>query len=77
MDEDLTDKERENFAKSEGKTIDDELYEKCLYVKTESEQIADLMAFGFDVSRLGVTGGKADVVTPIVEDGQGDEELGF
>ena len=54
MDEDLTDTERENFAKAEGKKFPEELFEKVLYMKTEAEQIEDLKAFGFDVSLLGI-----------------------
>lgn len=54
MDEDLTDTERENFAKAEGKKFPAELFEKVLYMKTEAEQIEDLKAFGFDVSLLGI-----------------------
>lgn len=61
MDEDLTDTERENFAKAEGKQFPAELFEKVLYMKTEAEQIEDLKAFGFDVSLLGIeNGGGAD-----------------
>lgn len=54
MDEDLTDTERENFAKADGKEFPEELFEKVLYMKTEAEQIEDLKAFGFDVSLLGL-----------------------
>lgn len=54
MDEDLTDTERKNFAKAEGKQFPAELFEKVLYMKTEAEQIEDLKAFGFDVSLLGI-----------------------
>jgi hypothetical protein len=56
MDEDLTDTERENFAKADGKEFPTELFEKVLYMKTEAEQIEDLKAFGFDVSLLGLEG---------------------
>lgn len=75
MDDDLTDTERKNFDATAGKEIDEEIYENCLYVKGEAEQIEDLTKFGFDVSRLGVSGG--DEVKPI-EDGPGEEpDYGF
>ncbi|MDR9792726.1 hypothetical protein Q8A72_07015 [Aeribacillus pallidus] len=60
MDEDLTDTERENFAKADGKEFPAELFEKVLYMKTEAEQIEDLKAFGFDVSLLGVDGAESE-----------------
>jgi hypothetical protein len=69
MDEDLTDTERENFAKADGKEFPFELFENVLYMKTEAEQLDDLKAFGFDVSRLGVDGAEAS--------GEGDEVYGF
>lgn len=58
MDEDLTDKERENFNKAKDAKVPDELYENVLYMKNVSEQIEDLERFGFDVSRLNVVGGE-------------------
>lgn len=60
MDEDLTEVERKNFEEADGKEFPAELFEKVLYMKTEDEQIADLKAFGFDVSRLGVDGAESD-----------------
>jgi len=60
MDEDLTDTERENFAKADGEEFPAELFEKVLYMKTEAEQIEDLKAFGFDVSLLGVDGAESE-----------------
>ena len=60
MDEDLTEVERKNFEEADGKEFPAELFEKVLYMKTEAEQIEDLKAFGFDVSRLGVDGAESD-----------------
>lgn len=54
MEEDLTDKERANFEKSDGLEIPREYFTKSLYVKKPEEQIEDLKKFGFDVSRLGI-----------------------
>jgi len=59
MDEDLTEVERKNFEEADGKEFPAELFEKVLYMKTEEEQIADLKAFGFDVSLLGVDGAES------------------
>ena len=56
MDEDLTDAERKNFEAAAKLTISDELFESVLYVKTEEEQAADLVAFGFDPARIGYSG---------------------
>jgi len=56
MDEDLTEVERKNFEEAGGKEFPAELFEKVLYMKTEEEQLADLKAFGFDVSLLGLEG---------------------
>lgn len=60
MDEDLTDAERKNFEAAAKLTISDELFESVLYVKTEDEQAADLIAFGFDPARIGYSGQAAD-----------------
>ena len=54
MDDDLTDQQRAHFEKAAGMAIPDDLYENVLTVKSEAEQIEDLKAFGFDVSRLGI-----------------------
>lgn len=45
VEEDLTPQELKNFNESAGKQIDDEIYANCLYVKKESEQAEDLIAF--------------------------------
>lgn len=66
MEEDLTDKERENFNKPKVDEIADELFENALVLKSHDEQVADLVAFGFDVSKLGIEG---DDVKPIESDG--------
>ncbi|UKS30206.1 hypothetical protein LOZ80_15195 [Paenibacillus sp. HWE-109] len=57
MDEDLTDKQRENYAKLGAAPFDMESLETCLYVADEAEQIKNLVIAGFDIGRLGLTYG--------------------
>ncbi|QWI73252.1 hypothetical protein ER45_030330 (plasmid) [Bacillus mycoides] len=54
MDEDLTDKEREHYTKSAGHEFDMNAFENVLSANDEEKQIEDLIAFGFDISRLGL-----------------------
>lgn len=42
---------KEAFDKAEGKTVDAELFEKILYVKTLNQQAVDLENSGFDVEK--------------------------
>lgn len=76
MDEDLTDKERENFAKFEGKTFDMALFDGLLFEADEKQQIENLVAAGFDIALIGLSLGaqqtKSDEVTDIA-----DEDLPF
>jgi len=53
MDEDLSEKERNNFEKLIGKKFDIELFNGILYEATEEEQIKFLTDAGFDVSLIG------------------------
>lgn len=55
MDEDLTDAERANFAKTGEKPFDFALFEDCLYIADETEQIKNLVVAGFDIGILGLT----------------------
>ncbi|MCG5252583.1 hypothetical protein [Brevibacillus agri] len=55
MDEDLTEAERANFAKCGEKPFDFALFEDCLYVADETEQIKNLVVAGFDIGLLGLT----------------------
>lgn len=55
MDEDLTDAERANFVKCGEKPFDFALFEDCLYVADETEQIKNLVVAGFDIGLLGLT----------------------
>jgi hypothetical protein len=65
-DEEVTDKERANFAKHDGKEFDMSLFEGLLYEAEEKEQIENLVAAGFDISLIGLSiGAKADDVVPI------------
>jgi hypothetical protein len=64
MDDDLSDVERTNFEKASDTQVPDDLYENVLYVKDADEQQQDLVAFGFDVSRLGLDGGTAQSNDP-------------
>lgn len=54
MEEDLTDKERENFANAP-ETFDQKYFEGILYEMSEKEQIEKLQQAGFDVSLIGLT----------------------
>lgn len=74
-DDDLSAPELANFEKTLETKIDDELYEKVLYVKDEAEQRQDLTVFGFDVSRLG--GGAVDEVQPIDASDIDEDSLPF
>jgi hypothetical protein len=57
-EEELTKDENKHFEATKEKEFDEELFEKVLKVADEEQQIKDLEAFGFDVTRLGVTSGK-------------------
>ncbi|NOU98438.1 hypothetical protein [Paenibacillus planticolens] len=57
MDEDLTDKQRENFAKLSAAPFDLASFETCLYVADEAEQVKNLVIAGFDIGRLVLTYG--------------------
>ncbi|MDQ0154964.1 hypothetical protein [Robertmurraya andreesenii] len=70
MDDDLTDKERENFAKLDGKEFDMALFDGLLYEADEKEQIESLVAAGFDVSLIGLSLGgqtQADAADPTTQ----------
>lgn len=82
FDEDLTEKEKENFAKFEGKSFNLALFDGLLYEVGEKEQIENLVASGFDISLIGYTIGTSteaaaestnDEATPI----EGDEQYDF
>lgn len=53
-EEELEAEEQKHFKATEGKEFDEGLFEKVLSVAGEEQQIKDLEAFGFDVTRLGV-----------------------
>ncbi|GGF88145.1 hypothetical protein [Paenibacillus abyssi] len=80
MDEDLTDKERENFVKVAGQPFDFEKFEGFVTMLDEAEQTKNLVIAGFDIARLGLSIGAAsnasstqsDESTPI-EDGDEPE----
>jgi hypothetical protein len=57
MDEDLTDKERENFAKLGEKPFDFTAFDGFLFEADEAEQTKNLVVAGFDIGRLGLTVG--------------------
>jgi hypothetical protein len=52
-DDDLTPAEQKNFAALDGKEFDHDLFE-VISLRDQEGQIADLIAFGFDVSKIGV-----------------------
>jgi hypothetical protein len=60
MDEDLTDKERENFGKLDGAEFDMTLFDGLLYEADEKEQIENLVAAGFDITLIGLSIGGSD-----------------
>ena len=82
LDEDLTPQELENFNKSKGKTIPEEVYANCLYVKNRGEQAEDLLKYDEKfklglTERLGLTNaetGGDEGMQPIEE---GDEDYDF
>lgn len=55
MDEDLTEQERANFVKCGEKPFDFAVFEDCLYIADETEQIKNLVVAGFDIGLLGLT----------------------
>ncbi|UYZ12175.1 hypothetical protein A6764_15225 [Brevibacillus sp. WF146] len=55
MDEDLTEAERANFVKCGEKPFDFALFDDCLYIADEQEQIKNLVVAGFDVAKIGLT----------------------
>lgn len=62
MEEDLTDKERANFDKWDGKEFNASLFDGLLFEADEKTQIENLVAAGFDISKIGLTleGGSND-----------------
>jgi hypothetical protein len=63
MDEDLTEEERANFVKCGEKPFDFALFDDCLYIADEQEQIKNLVVAGFDIAKIGLTlgaGAQAD-----------------
>ncbi|MGM0836006.1 MAG: hypothetical protein ACQEV7_07605 [Bacillota bacterium] len=55
MSEDLSDKERENFAKQDGKQFDMTLFDGLLYEADDKQQIENLVAAGFDITLIGLS----------------------
>jgi hypothetical protein len=73
--DDLTDKERKNFDKYDGKEFDMNLFDDILYVADEKEQVELLAQAGFDVSLIGYSaeGGEA----PSETEGDSNDDLPF
>ncbi|MEK4631410.1 MULTISPECIES: hypothetical protein [Bacillus] len=60
FDEDLNEKERENFAKFDGKEFNHSLFDGLLFEADEKTQIENLVAAGFDINLIGKSlGGSA------------------
>lgn len=80
MEDDLTDKERENFAKWDGKEFDMSLFDGLLFEADEKTQIENLVAAGFDITLIGLSIGASnsgnDESTPIAGD-INDDDLPF
>ena len=55
FDEDLNEKERENFAKFDGKEFNSALFDGLLFEADEKTQIENLVAAGFDISLIGLS----------------------
>lgn len=73
MDEDLKDKERENFAKYADKEFDMALFDGLLYEAEEKEQLENLVAAKFDISLIGASiGGSSEQA-----DASNDPTAGF
>jgi hypothetical protein len=70
MDEDLTDAERANFAKQEGKAFDMTLFDGLLFEADEKTQIENLVAAGFDITLIGLSigGGTSEGLGDLKED---------
>lgn len=60
-DEEVSDKERANFAKNDGKEFDMTLFDGLLYEADEQQQIENLVAAGFDITLIGLSIGTNEV----------------
>lgn len=60
MEDDLTDKERETFAKFEGAEFDMKLFDGILYEADEKQQIENLVAAGFDIGLIELSLGASE-----------------
>lgn len=81
MDEDLTDQERSNFTRCGEKPFDFALFDDCLYLADETEQIKNLVIAGFDIGILGLTLGAGANANNTQGDGKpieiSDDDLPF
>jgi hypothetical protein len=70
LDDDLTEKERSNFEKYDGKEFDMALFDGLLYEADEKEMTENLVAAGFDISLIGLSigGGVSDGLGDLKED---------
>ncbi|WP_339168779.1 hypothetical protein MKY61_19995 [Bacillus sp. FSL M8-0315] len=55
FEEDLTEQERANFAKFDGKEFNAKLFDGLLFEADEKTQIENLVAAGFDISLIGLS----------------------
>ncbi|MCY7967712.1 hypothetical protein MOB49_11470 [Bacillus haynesii] len=55
FEEDLSEKERANFAKFDGKEFNAKLFDDLLFEADEKTQIENLVAAGFDISLIGLS----------------------
>ncbi len=77
MLESLRDKQQKNFDETIDRVFPEDLYSKVLYAKEESKQVEDLVAFGFDVNRLGIEIDDTDSVTPVDDPDFNDDDIPF
>ncbi|MDQ0270772.1 hypothetical protein [Cytobacillus purgationiresistens] len=76
MDEDLTDAERANFEKVDGKEFDMTLFDGLLFEADEKQQIENLVAAGFDITLIGLSIGGSESAADTANIGD-EEDLPF
>jgi hypothetical protein len=77
MDEDLSDAERANFAKHDGKEFDMSLFDGLLYEADETQMTENLVAAGFDIGLIGLSLGASNTQTDEGKFNIDDEDLPF
>lgn len=86
----MSEKDQKRFDELKVKAFDFNLFEECLYIKPEAEQLEDLHKFGFDLAKIGkelpkkddkpAEGSEASNDAPPVQDNNEEpkkDDLGF